>query len=333
MHHRHPVLRAQALANGLRRRAGDVHPVALAHRARGVEHQRHVERAVVRHLRRLEPDPDEVLALVQRMRHQVAGDGEAPGVRGRRVLVAEGVDPLFGPHRVRLDVVALLRPGERELVRRAVGVQAEGRDRVVGGGDHRLPPVVLEGGVGRAGRRGPGAAWAAVRDPVDGAATIFSTATSLMTSRLTTVSTGTSLITSFVTTVSTGISLMTSTVTNFSTTCVSPRLAVLAQTASTAPAATAPPVAKRGEPIARGGGQDFAPNARHAPGLVETFLQGVPKARGRAQRGGFRREIFPQRVAQGFVGGIVRSHRWRPPGHLEPRVARAGDRARVRGGC
>ena len=158
VHHRHAVLRAQALANGLRRRARDVDAVPLTHGPRRVQHQRHVERPVVRDFRRLEPDPGQVLALVQRMPDEIARDGKAPRVLRRGVLIVERVDPLFGPHRVRLDVVALLRPGERQLVGRSVGVQAEGRHRVIGGGDHRLARVVLEGRCGRAGgwsRRDP----------------------------------------------------------------------------------------------------------------------------------------------------------------------------------
>ena len=149
-----PVLRSQAPSYRLRRGPGDLHAISVGHGARGVQHQRDVQRSVVGDPGRLEPDSGQVLVVVQRMRQHVGRDCEPPIVRGRIVLVVEGVYPLFGPHRVRLDVIALTRPGERKLVRRAVGIQAEGRDGVFRGSNERLPRLILKRGGGRTGGGG-----------------------------------------------------------------------------------------------------------------------------------------------------------------------------------
>ena len=66
------VLRSQALPDRLRRRAGDRYAVPVSHRARGVQHQRDVQRPVVGDPGRLEPDSGQVLAVVQRMRQDIA---------------------------------------------------------------------------------------------------------------------------------------------------------------------------------------------------------------------------------------------------------------------
>ena len=83
------------------------------------------------------------------MTRNVAGDRESPVVRRLLVAVVEGVDPLLRPHRVGLHLVPGARPVERKVVRRAVGVEAEGRDGVLRRGDRRLASEVSEG-------RGPG---------------------------------------------------------------------------------------------------------------------------------------------------------------------------------
>ena len=149
LHHADQVLVAQAAANGLRRRAGDGHPVAFRHGTGRVQHQRHVERAVAsRHLmpgRGLEPDAHQMLAVVQRMPHQVGGDGEPFGASGTPVAVVEGVGPFFGPHRIRVYVIAGSGPVEGQLERGSVGVQAESGEAVHFGGDEPGAPVVFEG--------------------------------------------------------------------------------------------------------------------------------------------------------------------------------------------
>ena len=113
VHDGNAVARAEALADRLRRLAGDGDAVPVAHRARRVEHERDVERRVVCHPRRLEGNAGEVPVAVERMHRHVASDGEAVLVARRRVAVVEGVDPLLGAHGVGLHGVAVLRPGQR----------------------------------------------------------------------------------------------------------------------------------------------------------------------------------------------------------------------------
>ena len=137
---------AQALADGLRRRPRDGHAVPPVHRAGGVEHERHVQGGVVAHVGRLQGDAGDVPVAVERMPHQVAGDGEAAVVRGPCIAEVEGVDPLLRAHGVGLDGVAVADPGKGEEVGRAVRVEAEGRDGVGGRVHEGDAAVVLEGG-------------------------------------------------------------------------------------------------------------------------------------------------------------------------------------------
>ena len=66
------VLRSQTPSDRLRRGAGDRHAVPVSHRARGIQHQRDVQRPVVGDPGRLERDSGQVLAVVQRMRQDIA---------------------------------------------------------------------------------------------------------------------------------------------------------------------------------------------------------------------------------------------------------------------
>ncbi len=61
------------------------------------------------------------------------------------VAIVEGVDPLLCPDGVRLHFVASARPVEGQIVRRAVGIEAEGRYRVLRRRYEPLPLVILEG--------------------------------------------------------------------------------------------------------------------------------------------------------------------------------------------
>ena len=121
---------AQALADGLGRLTCDGDPVAAGHRTRCVEHERHIEGRVIGKLRGLEGDAHEVQVGFERMGGGGGCDAVGAAVVGEGVVVVEGVHPLLGPHRVRLHVVVVLGPRQREEVRRAVNVEAEGRYRV-----------------------------------------------------------------------------------------------------------------------------------------------------------------------------------------------------------
>ena len=159
VHHGDAVAVAEALADGFRRRPGDVDPVPRGHGAGGIQHERHVERCVVAHLRRLEGDAGDVPPIPEGVLHDVARDGEAIAVPGCVVVVGEGVHPLLRAHRVGLHRVAVLGPGEREVVRGAVGVEAEGRDGIGGRIDEGRAPVVPEGRV-----RGTRPLWRGLAD-------------------------------------------------------------------------------------------------------------------------------------------------------------------------
>ena len=110
------VVRAQSEADRFRSCAGDLDAVAFLHRARGVEHQGHVERRIVDELGGLSGDADEMQVVVQRVLDDVGGDGEAVVNVGQLVVVVEGVDPFLGSYRSGFDGVPGLDPVEGEEV-------------------------------------------------------------------------------------------------------------------------------------------------------------------------------------------------------------------------
>ncbi len=120
------------------------------------EHQRHVERRVVDELGRLGGDADEMQIIVQGVFEDIGGDGEAVIDLRQVVVVAEGVDPLLGPHRSRLNRVSGFDPVQGEEVRGAVDVEGERGSIIVDGFAPADGWVILE--VGRSGQGAPGRA-------------------------------------------------------------------------------------------------------------------------------------------------------------------------------
>ena len=126
------VLRAEALVDGSGGGPGDVHPVALAHRPGGVQYQGYIQRPVVGGQRRgLESQARQVFAVIQRMGDKVGGDGEFVRPAGVLIAVGKGVNPLLGAHRIGFDGKAGPGPIQGEAVGSAVGVEAEGGNRVL----------------------------------------------------------------------------------------------------------------------------------------------------------------------------------------------------------
>ena len=114
--------------------------VAGAHRARGVDHegQRGVRAGLLGRLARLDPDPEQDVALVgERGRGAIDRDREGR-VLGSRIALVEGVDPLLDADAGRVRDVAVGDVPLGDRVRRGVDVHREGGQVVLAGIDRRV---------------------------------------------------------------------------------------------------------------------------------------------------------------------------------------------------
>ena len=113
LHYRYAVAVAQAAPDTFGGLLGDGDAVARVHRPGGIQHQRNIDRpSVVIHLRCLKGDAGHVHTTVQRVPEDLGGDGKAVIPQRTLVLIIEGVNPFFGPHGVRVHLVARPSPVE-----------------------------------------------------------------------------------------------------------------------------------------------------------------------------------------------------------------------------